>query len=195
MNKVGRFEWRKAAASGRRTLPARSGFGLLCNRRQQDAQSIRRHKPSDSRLLVANGYGVTLLPEMAVPFEAGRSKHIAVHRFAEPQPRRTVGLAWRRSSPRTQTSMLSPAFLRRSTAARSHERGEGVVMFGRIWTSVSSASGGSGRDLQTDIASAPWTASAEGRTKEASAASAPRRVNASVMRQPPLRRIALRKIS
>ena len=29
-------------------MPARSGFGLLCNRRQQDAQSIRRHKPSAS---------------------------------------------------------------------------------------------------------------------------------------------------
>ncbi|SEE15259.1 transcriptional regulator, LysR family [Rhizobiales bacterium GAS191] len=51
--------------------------------------------------LVANGYGVTLLPEMAVPFEIGRSKRIAVHRFAKPQPRRTIGLAWRRTSPRT----------------------------------------------------------------------------------------------
>jgi LysR family hydrogen peroxide-inducible transcriptional activator len=52
-------------------------------------------------LLVANGYGVTLLPEMAVPFEIGRSKRIVVHPFAEPQPRRTIGLAWRRTSPRT----------------------------------------------------------------------------------------------
>jgi LysR family hydrogen peroxide-inducible transcriptional activator len=34
--------------------------------------------------LVANGYGITLLPEMAVPIEVGNDDRIALHRFAEP---------------------------------------------------------------------------------------------------------------
>jgi LysR family transcriptional regulator, hydrogen peroxide-inducible genes activator len=49
--------------------------------------------------MVANGYGVTLLPEVAANVEAhdGRVKLL---RFAEPEPARTIGLAWRRTSPR-----------------------------------------------------------------------------------------------
>lgn len=50
--------------------------------------------------MVASGYGVTLLPEMAVESEATGRQSIAVLRFAAPEPRRTVGLVWRRSSPR-----------------------------------------------------------------------------------------------
>jgi LysR family transcriptional regulator, hydrogen peroxide-inducible genes activator len=49
--------------------------------------------------MVANGYGVTLLPEVAVDAEAhdGRVKLL---RFAEPEPARSIGLAFRRTSPR-----------------------------------------------------------------------------------------------
>jgi len=50
--------------------------------------------------MVASGYGVTLLPEMAVESEATGRNSIAVLRFAAPEPRRSVGLVWRRSSPR-----------------------------------------------------------------------------------------------
>ncbi|HSM20302.1 MAG TPA: LysR substrate-binding domain-containing protein, partial [Hyphomicrobiales bacterium] len=49
---------------------------------------------------VAHGHGVTLLPEMAVESEASERQGIAVLRFAAPEPRRSVGLAWRKSSPR-----------------------------------------------------------------------------------------------
>jgi LysR family hydrogen peroxide-inducible transcriptional activator len=49
--------------------------------------------------MVANGYGVTLLPEVAVETEA-RDSRVKLLRFAEPQPARAVGLAWRRTSPR-----------------------------------------------------------------------------------------------
>lgn len=49
--------------------------------------------------LVANDYGITLLPEMAVPIEVGEDPRIAIWRFAEPQPCRSIGLAWRRTSP------------------------------------------------------------------------------------------------
>jgi LysR family hydrogen peroxide-inducible transcriptional activator len=50
--------------------------------------------------LVANGYGVTLLPEMAAPIEVGADQRITLRRFADPEPSRSIGLAWRRTSPR-----------------------------------------------------------------------------------------------
>lgn len=49
--------------------------------------------------MVANGYGVTLLPRVAVDVEL-RDERVKLLRFAEPEPGRTVGLAWRRTSPR-----------------------------------------------------------------------------------------------
>jgi len=49
--------------------------------------------------MVANGYGVTLLPRIALPVEA-RDKRVKVLRFRDPEPARKIGLAWRRTSPR-----------------------------------------------------------------------------------------------
>lgn len=48
--------------------------------------------------MVGAGLGVTLIPEMAVPVET-RSAAVAVARFADPAPRRDIGMIWRRSSP------------------------------------------------------------------------------------------------
>jgi LysR family transcriptional regulator, hydrogen peroxide-inducible genes activator len=49
--------------------------------------------------MVANGLGLTLLPQLAVDLE-GRRGDIKLMRFADPEPRRVIGLAWRKSSPR-----------------------------------------------------------------------------------------------
>ena len=49
--------------------------------------------------LVANGYGVTLLPEIASQAEL-QDKRMSLRRFAAPEPGRTIGLAWRKTSPR-----------------------------------------------------------------------------------------------
>jgi LysR family hydrogen peroxide-inducible transcriptional activator len=49
--------------------------------------------------MVAAGYGITLLPEMCLNVEV-RGRDIGVTRFVEPEPYRTVGLAWRATSPR-----------------------------------------------------------------------------------------------
>ena len=49
--------------------------------------------------MVANGYGVTLVPQVAVDVEV-RDERVKLLRFAPPQPGRTIGLAWRRTSPR-----------------------------------------------------------------------------------------------
>ena len=49
--------------------------------------------------LVAGGYGVTLLPEVAIDVEV-RDERVKLLRFVEPQPQRRIGLAWRPTSPR-----------------------------------------------------------------------------------------------
>lgn len=48
--------------------------------------------------MVSAGIGVTLIPEMAVPVET-RSASVSVARFRKPQPSRTVGMVWRKTSP------------------------------------------------------------------------------------------------
>ncbi|UWR21853.1 hydrogen peroxide-inducible genes activator [Sulfitobacter sp. S190] len=50
--------------------------------------------------MVGAGIGVTLIPQMAAPVEA-RSAPVCVTQFKGKQPRRSVGLVWRRSSPMT----------------------------------------------------------------------------------------------
>ena len=49
--------------------------------------------------MVANRYGVTLVPEVAIDVEV-RDERVKLLRFAAPEPGRTVGLGWRRTSPR-----------------------------------------------------------------------------------------------
>ncbi|MGE8941427.1 LysR substrate-binding domain-containing protein [Leptospira interrogans] len=48
--------------------------------------------------MVGAGMGITLIPEMAVAMET-RSAAVSVARFKDPQPSRTVGMVWRKSSP------------------------------------------------------------------------------------------------
>ncbi len=50
--------------------------------------------------MVAHGYGVTLLPEIAVASEVHRRNDIRLLRFAPPEPKREIGLVWRKTSPR-----------------------------------------------------------------------------------------------
>jgi LysR family hydrogen peroxide-inducible transcriptional activator len=49
--------------------------------------------------MVANGCGETLVPEVVVGVEA-HDDRVKLMPFVEPEPVRTVGLAWRRTSPR-----------------------------------------------------------------------------------------------
>lgn len=48
--------------------------------------------------MVGAGIGMTLLPEMAVAVET-RLAPVTVSRLADPQPRRRIGMVWRRSDP------------------------------------------------------------------------------------------------
>ncbi len=51
--------------------------------------------------MVANGMGLTLLPEISLAVE-GRRGDVDVIPFEAPEPSRSVGLAWRASSPRSK---------------------------------------------------------------------------------------------
>ncbi|MEM9630760.1 MAG: LysR substrate-binding domain-containing protein [Pseudomonadota bacterium] len=48
--------------------------------------------------MVSAGMGVTLIPEMAVPVET-RSASVSISRFEAPEPTRTIGMVWRKTSP------------------------------------------------------------------------------------------------
>ncbi len=48
--------------------------------------------------MVGAGMGVTLIPEMAVAVET-RSAAVSIARFEPPQPARTIGMVWRKTSP------------------------------------------------------------------------------------------------
>ncbi|MEM9590830.1 MAG: hydrogen peroxide-inducible genes activator [Pseudomonadota bacterium] len=69
--------------------------------------------------MVANGYGVTLLPEMAAAIEVHPSDHIRLLRFAAPEPKREIGLVWRKSSPRKAEFEQFGALLRDAAPARA----------------------------------------------------------------------------
>jgi LysR family hydrogen peroxide-inducible transcriptional activator len=50
--------------------------------------------------MVVAGLGITLLPELAVDSPFGSQRGLAIRRFANPAPSRTVGAVWRKSSTR-----------------------------------------------------------------------------------------------
>lgn len=72
--------------------------------------------------MVMHGYGSTILPELALPVEVGGNAAIRIVPFREPPPSRTIGLAWRKSSPRKSDfaafGRLVTELARRSDAAR-----------------------------------------------------------------------------
>jgi LysR family hydrogen peroxide-inducible transcriptional activator len=67
--------------------------------------------------MVANGYGVTLLPQVAVDTEL-RDPRVKLLRFVEPAPARTIGLAWRRTSPRRKDFEALAKIVTRTLGAR-----------------------------------------------------------------------------
>jgi LysR family transcriptional regulator, hydrogen peroxide-inducible genes activator len=69
--------------------------------------------------MVSAGMGVTLIPEMAVAVET-RSASVSVTRFKDPQPSRTIGMIWRRTSPLAgQLLQISEAVCRSADALRA----------------------------------------------------------------------------
>jgi LysR family hydrogen peroxide-inducible transcriptional activator len=78
--------------------------------------------------MVSAGIGVTLIPEMAVAVET-RSASVSVTRFKKPQPSRTIGMIWRKTSPLARQLLeisevvrLSAETLRKQHAAGAASR-------------------------------------------------------------------------
>ena len=71
--------------------------------------------------MVANGLGLTLLPEISIDLES-RHADIKLMRFAEPEPSRVLGLAWRATSSRkrdfAELGRLITAVARQRRSAR-----------------------------------------------------------------------------
>jgi LysR family hydrogen peroxide-inducible transcriptional activator len=74
--------------------------------------------------MVGAGMGVTLIPEMAVAVET-RSAAVSVTRFKRPQPSRTIGMIWRKTSPlAAQLMQISEVVCLAADALRG-QRGQG----------------------------------------------------------------------
>jgi LysR family hydrogen peroxide-inducible transcriptional activator len=90
----------------------------FCTRARAHEADFRATSLSTLAQMVSAGAGVTLLPRLALPTENRRGK-LAVRRFADPAPGRTLALAWRKSSP------LAPALRRLAATIReAYEKAE-----------------------------------------------------------------------
>ena len=99
----------KSQSSGSREVP----------REMLDANSL-----STLVQMVSAGIGVTLIPEMAVTVET-RSAAVSVARFKNPQPSRTIGMVWRKTSPlaRQLMQISEVVCLSAGKASRRHANG------------------------------------------------------------------------
>lgn len=71
--------------------------------------------------MVDAGLGVTLIPEMAVAVET-RSAAVSIVRFRTPEPSRTIGMVWRKTSPLARQLMEIAEVVRRSAGALRQSR-------------------------------------------------------------------------
>jgi LysR family transcriptional regulator, hydrogen peroxide-inducible genes activator len=96
---------RPCDANARRLLLLEEGHCLrdqaliYCGQRDAAPSKLGATSLATVLQMVASGYGVTLLPEVAVDVEV-RDERVKLLRFIEPQPQRQIGLAWRSTSPR-----------------------------------------------------------------------------------------------
>jgi LysR family hydrogen peroxide-inducible transcriptional activator len=94
----------------------------LCSTRQREAPAgLGATSLATVMQMVANGYGVTLVPEVAVGVEA-RDDRVKLMRFVEPEPARTIGLAWRGTSPRKNDFVALGQIVRQTLAGDSRQR-------------------------------------------------------------------------
>jgi LysR family hydrogen peroxide-inducible transcriptional activator len=74
--------------------------------------------------MVGAGIGVTLIPEMAVAVET-RSAPVSVARFKNPQPSRTIGMVWRKTSPLAKQLLQISEVVRLSADALREQHAPG----------------------------------------------------------------------
>jgi LysR family transcriptional regulator, hydrogen peroxide-inducible genes activator len=70
-----------------------------CGDRRNGSMGLGATSLATVMQMVANGHGITLVPQVAADVEV-RDERVKLLRFVQPQPGRSIGLAWRRTSPR-----------------------------------------------------------------------------------------------
>ena len=68
--------------------------------------------------MVGAGLGVTLIPEMAIAVET-RSAPVSIAHFSDPQPSRTIGMVWRKTSPLAKQLLQISEVVRKSAGAQA----------------------------------------------------------------------------
>jgi len=68
--------------------------------------------------MVGAGLGVTLIPEMAIAVET-RSAPVSIASFRHPQPSRTIGMIWRKTSPLAKQLRQISEVVRKTTSTRA----------------------------------------------------------------------------
>lgn len=82
-------------------------------RPNKDADDFSASSLSTLMRLVEGGMGVTLLPEMSVSSEAHSDLGLRVQRFAHPEPKRRIGMVWRRNCARKREYKLLAGAMRK----------------------------------------------------------------------------------
>src|ERR1700737_3011986 len=94
---------------------------IYCERRSDADSNLGATSLTTVMQMVASGYGVTLLPEVAIDVEV-RDERVKLLRFVEPQPRRNIGLAWRPTSRRKADFLeLGQILLKTLKCEQSHK--------------------------------------------------------------------------
>jgi LysR family hydrogen peroxide-inducible transcriptional activator len=93
----------------------------FCNlRRVDNIDTFGASNLSTIVQMVANGLGMTLLPELSVDLECRRG-NIKLMRFSDPEPRRVVGLAFRKTSPRKRDFAALGKLIAQAASAQIRE--------------------------------------------------------------------------
>ncbi|WP_439495701.1 hydrogen peroxide-inducible genes activator [Bosea sp. (in: a-proteobacteria)] len=96
----------------------------FCNTKQRAMQPRDLLDASSLSTLVQMvdaGLGVTLIPEMAVAVET-RSASVSVARFRAPEPSRTIGMVWRKTSPLAKQLLQISEVVRQSAGVLRQTR-------------------------------------------------------------------------
>jgi LysR family hydrogen peroxide-inducible transcriptional activator len=93
----------------------------FCNVQSSPRGALDASSLSTLVQMVSAGMGVTLIPEMAVAVET-RSAPVSVARFKGPQPSRTIGMVWRKTSPLSAQLLALSKIVARSAEALRAQR-------------------------------------------------------------------------
>jgi LysR family hydrogen peroxide-inducible transcriptional activator len=93
----------------------------FCNMQSSPREVLDASSLSTLVQMVSTGIGVTLIPEMAVAVET-RSASVSVTRFRNPQPSRTIGMIWRKTSPLARQLLQISEVVRLSAEALREQR-------------------------------------------------------------------------